>query len=89
MAEEIDRVVEILVQNRRMRAMTDRWEERLFGLKWRCTMENCPEGPLPRNRAGIEDHLQKFHGFGPVAEQTAETRSEYEELIRMGQYEAR
>jgi hypothetical protein len=88
-AEEIDRLAEILVTNRRMRAKTDRWEERLFGLKWRCLCENCPEGPLARKRAEMEDHLQNYHEFGRVAEQTAEVREAYEDLLGRGKYEAR
>jgi hypothetical protein len=86
--EKINRVAEILVQNRRMRAMTDRWEERLFGLKWRCLVENCPEGPLQRRKIEFEDHLQNDHNFGPVADQTPEMREEYDDLISRGKYEA-
>lgn len=81
---EIDRVAQLLVHNRRMRSKTDIWEERLFGLQWRCLLENCPEGPQPRRRAGLEDHLQLYHDFGPVALQPPEKRKAYEDLIRRG-----
>jgi hypothetical protein len=87
--EKINRVAEILVQNRRMRAMTDRWEERLFGLKWRCLVENCPEGPLLRRRVEFEDHLQNYHDFGPMADQIPEMRKEYDDLIKRGKYDAK
>jgi hypothetical protein len=88
-AEKINRVAEILVQNRRMRATAGRWEERLFGLKWRCLVENCPEGPLLRRKIEFEDHLQNYHDFGPVADQTPKMRVEYDDLIKRGKYEAK
>lgn len=84
---KINRVAELLVQNRRMRALAARWEERLSGLKWRCMVVNCPEGSELRRRTNIEDHLQNYHSFGPVEDQTPETIREYEDLIRRGKYE--
>lgn len=87
--EEIDHLAEILVQNRRMRANTDGWDERLFGLKWRCMIENCPEGPSPRRRAELKNHLQEYHEFPPLSDQSPEIRSEYEDLIERGKYVAR
>jgi len=77
------------MQNRRMRATTDRWEERLFGLKWHCLVENCPEGPLLRRKIEFENHLQNYHDFGPVADQTPKMREEYDDLIKRGKYEAK
>jgi patatin-like phospholipase/acyl hydrolase len=88
-ATDIDRVAEILVQNRRMRSKTDKWEERLYGLKWRCFVENCPEGQRARRKFELEEHLMFDHGYGPVPEQSAEVRAKYEELMRRGRYEAR
>jgi hypothetical protein len=87
--ERINRVAEILVQNRRMRALTSRWEERLFGLKWRCLVENCPEGPELRRRVDFEDHLQNYHDYGPIEDQTHEMKREYDDLIMRGKYEAK
>jgi patatin-like phospholipase/acyl hydrolase len=87
--EMINRVAEILVQNRRMRATTERWAEQLFGIKWRCLIENCPEGCLLLPRSEFEDHLQNYHAFGPVADQMPKMREEYEDLIERGKYEAK
>jgi len=86
---KINRVAEILVQNRRMRALTPRWEERLFGVKWRCLVENCPEGQELRRRVDFEDHLQNYHSYGLVEDQLPDTRMEYEDLIKRGKYQAR
>ena len=83
---ELNRVAEILVRNRQMRSRTDRWEERLLGLKWRCLVEGCPEGPLARRRVEFEDHLQNFHAFGLPGEQAPAVRSEYNDLIARGRH---
>jgi hypothetical protein len=69
--KKIKHVAEILVQNRRMRATTKRWAERLFGLKWQCLVKSCPEGPILRGRIEFEDHLQNYHDYGLVADQTS------------------
>jgi hypothetical protein len=86
-AAEIDRVAEILVANRRRRSRTDKWEERLFGIRWRCMHEGCSEGQLLRRRDELREHLQVFHGFGPEEDQTPEVRAEYDDLVRRGRCE--
>jgi hypothetical protein len=42
-----------------------------------------------RRRAELEDHLQIYHSFGPLAQQRPEKRAEYEDLIRRGQHAIR
>ena len=86
-AEKIERVAQILVPNRRMRSRTDKWEERLFGIKWRCRYEGCSESQQQRRRIELEEHLQTYHAFGPVADQTQEVNKEYEGLVQRGRCE--
>jgi predicted acylesterase/phospholipase RssA len=85
--EEIDVVAQILVANRRMRSKADKWEERLFGIKWRCVHEGCSEGQQLRRQVELQEHLQTYHNFGPVAEQSPEMRAEYEDLVSRGRCE--
>ena len=84
---EIDTVAQILVTNRRMRSKTDKWEERLFGIKWRCVHEGCSEGQQLRRQVELREHLQTYHDFGPELEQSPSMRAEYEGLVSRGRCE--
>lgn len=83
---KLESVAKILVHNRRIRATTDRWGERMLGHKWRCCVENCPQGPNVRTRVELESHLQIEHDFGPVELQMDAVRKEYDELVERGKH---
>jgi hypothetical protein len=59
----LDEIAQILVDNRWKRARLDagRWEETLFGTRWRCVVSGCQEGTELRRRKELEEHLRGQH----------------------------
>jgi hypothetical protein len=85
--EEMNSIAKVLVLNRRRRAETPRWKESM-GHYWICHHRGCSQGQLPCRREELEQHLQVDHNFGPIEEQTPETRRQYEDYLESGRYEA-
>jgi hypothetical protein len=76
----LDEIAQILVDNRRKRIRSDagRWEETLFGTRWRCEVPGCQEGSKLRRRKELEEHLRAKH-----PDQVAK----FQDLIQKGKQE--
>ena len=86
--QHLREVAEILVNARRLRASTSRWENVALGIRYRCPMENCHRGQQPhRTRKSIEEHLCRHYNRAGLNECTAEERQNIQALIEKGRIE--
>jgi hypothetical protein len=86
-AKRCERIAEILVDRRRQRATTSRWEQYALGVRYRCHVRNCSEGPTWRRQEELALHLQNDHNFGPPARLSGNDLKEYNDLMKLGRYE--
>jgi len=69
--EDLEACAKKLVDMRRLRCATSRWETFAFGSRYRCRHEDpCdmqkPDAPLFPSRDELIDHLRKDHNMPPA-----------------------
>lgn len=69
--EELESLARTLVERRRQRAQTQRWEGYAFGTRYRCTVHPCSHEssngrPFPSENA-LLDHFERDHDMAPIS----------------------
>lgn len=79
--KELEKIAEMLVENRRKRCTTPRWERGILGVSYRCVVQGCHRGMKYRSKIDLIRHLCQRHEWPYEEHQTEEQKRAFEDLL--------